>query len=102
MKKRIYMLATSEVQDDAAVTDAELVSDLSTAEKMAREFMRDSVGAFLDIPAGETENAERALQKRLSVETSVTGKLFTERYSYRCDGLCVTATIQEDEVEESI
>ena len=96
--KKVYLVAMSEVQEGVIVTDAEVTDDLMRAEKMAREFMLERVGDFFDISKDNHEDRERVLQRYLSVTNEERQRLFVERFTFQCEGLSVSATIQEDEV----
>jgi len=96
--KRVYLVAMSEVRDDVVVTDAEVTYDFLKAEKMAREFMLERVGDFLEINKHNKVLRERALQRNLSVTNEQRYKLLVERFTYQCNGLSVSATVQEDKV----
>ena len=96
--KKVYLVAMSEVQEGVIVTDAEVTDDLLRAEKMAREFMLERVGDFFDIDKNNHEDRERVLQRYLSVTTEERLRLLVERFTCQCEGLSVSATVQEDEV----
>lgn len=95
MNKTIFLIATSEVQDDVVVTDAQYATTLIAAQREASYFMRESVGDYLDIPVDDIDGRNCAVEKRVSIETSMFCNLYTEKRIYRCDGLTVSATIQE-------
>lgn len=96
MGKIIFLIATSEVQDDVVVTDAQYETTLLEAQQAASDFMRERVGDFLDLPVNDIDARNRAVEKRVSIETSMFCNRYTERRIYRCDGLTVSATIQEE------
>lgn len=96
--KKVYLIAMSEVQDDVIVTDVEVTDDLMRAEKMAHEYMLERVGDFFDIDKNNRDDRERVLQRHMSVTTEEHCRLLVERFIFKCDGLSVSATVQEDEV----
>lgn len=98
MSKKIFMVATSEVQNDVIVTDVDWTDDLFRAEKLAREFMMERVGDFFDIGQKYYQQRENVLNQYLSVETENYVGL-TERYKFQIDGLSVSATVQEANIE---
>lgn len=98
MSKKIFLVAMSEVQEDVIVTDAEVTDNLLRAEKMAREYMLERVGDFFDIDKSNRDDRERVLQRYMSVTTEEHCRLLVERFIFKCDGLSVSATVQEDEV----
>lgn len=95
---RVYLIAMSEVQNDVIVTDAEVTDDLLRAEKIAREYMLERVGDFFNIDKDNHEDRERVLQRYLSVTTEERQRLLVERFTFQCEGLSVSATVQEDGV----
>lgn len=101
---RKFAIATSEVQDDVCVTDAEVVDTLLEAQNLVSNFMRERVGDLLDIDmegqsAAEWTARESAVLGRLSVETAVYLDCYVERRIWRNDlpgqMLVLSATIQE-------
>ena len=93
--KTLFALATSEVQDDVVDTNAEAFGSMEEADNAARSFMLGRVGDFLDLDENDCLARIRALERRMSVETSEFCGLFRTAYVYRCGGLCVSATVQE-------
>ena len=91
-----FAIAMSEVQNDVIVTDVEVTDDLMRAEKMVREYMLERVGDFFDIDKNNRDDRERVLQRYLSVTTEERMGLFVERFTFQCESLAVSATIQEE------
>lgn len=89
-------MATSEVQEDSTMTDAEAFARRDEAERHARDFMFRCVGDFLEIDPADVDARTRALEHRLYVETEPG----TARYLYECEGLVLSATVQECDVDE--
>lgn len=93
---KVYAVATSEVQEDSTMTDAEAFAGRDEAERHARDFMFRCVGDFLEIDPADVDARTRALERRLYVETEPG----TTRYLYECEGLVLSATVQECDVDE--
>lgn len=97
---KVYAVATSEVQEDSTLTDAEAFAAFLDAERHARNFMFRCVGDFLEIDPADVAARTRALEDRLRVESATnpcTGR-FETRYLYEAEGLILSATIQETSV----
>ena len=93
---KVYAVATSEVQEDSTLIDAEVFASRAKAERHARDFIFRCVGDFLDIDPADVDARTRALERRLYTETEPD----VTRFLYECDGLVLSATVQECDVDE--
>lgn len=93
---KVHAVATSEAQEDSTMTDAEAFATRDEAERHARDFMFRCVGDFLDIDPADVGARTRALERGLCVEAEPG----TTRYLYECEGLVLSATVQECGVDE--
>lgn len=93
--KKLFALATSEVQDDVVSTEADVFTTSDEAHNAAMAFMLSRVGDFLDIDESDCLARKRALDQHMSVETSEYCGQSRTAYVYRCGSLCVSATVQQ-------
>lgn len=93
---KVYAVATSEVQEDSTMTDAVAFAGRDEAERHARDFMFRCVGDFLEIDPVEVAARTQALERRLYTETAPG----VTRFLYECEGLVLSATVQECDVDE--
>ena len=91
---RVYAVATSEVQEDSTLTDAEVFTSRAKAERHAHDFMFRCVGDFLVIDPADVDARRRALEKRLFLDKRPS----ETRYLYECEGLVLSATVQESSI----
>lgn len=94
----VAAVATTEVQEDSADTNAEAYADYDEAAGAAEAFMLRCVGDFLEIDPGDVEGRRRALDKRLSRETSGGPGERRLELKYECEALVLGATVQETTV----
>lgn len=96
----IYSLATSEVQEDSVLIEAEVLTDRENACNCALAFMKRCIIDFYELDPFDHGGLEEKL-KRMSVEdeTNPYNGLVCRRYIYDTDNLILSATVQECHVE---
>ena len=91
----VAAVATTEVQEDSADTNAKAYADYGDAVEAAEAFMFRCVGDFFGIDPGDEEGRKRALNERLSRETSGGPGERRLELKYECENLVLGATVQE-------
>lgn len=94
----IVAVAMTEVQDDSIYSEAAGFFEWDRAVDLADSFMMDHVGDFFDIPKEDIQGRRRRLEERKSVKTQVWKGERRLDMSYRCEGLVVSVSVMEQEM----
>ena len=95
---RMVAVAMTEVQDDSIYSEAAGFYDWDRAVDLADSFMMDHVGDFFDIPKEDNAGRRRKLDELKRTETQVWNGERRLDMSYRCEGLVVSVSVMEQEV----